>query len=288
MQFHVLDISKKPSSQRGFEVGKFDFVLGLDVVHATRDLDETLSNLKSLLSPGGFLCLVETARVSRATNLIWGLAEGWWYFEDRYREDLPVMDLDKWERACRNQGFATINALPSSQEQRQVCEVGLILAQQELIGLDSDKFSSDKATPDELVLPDHTGPRTIELTDAQKEIWLASQLLGPEASCAFNLCLKFDFGENVINSSALHKAIQKLPERHEALRLTCSRDGSTMTFMERMEIPVLESDFSGPSDESFETRLEDLCQEETTTPFDLTTGPLVRARWSKVRMGNSF
>ena len=128
MRFEVLDISKDPFEQ-GFEKNCFDIIVGLNVVHATRDIDETLSHLKKLLHPQGVMCLIEEVKAPRWTNLIWGMTEGWWFFDDRYRKNVPLIDLDTWEKAFRNQDFATVNTLPRNTEERNITDSGLVIAQ---------------------------------------------------------------------------------------------------------------------------------------------------------------
>ena len=81
MKFGVLDISRDGAEQ-GYEKHGFDLILGLDVVHTTPRIETTLQNLKDLLAPNGLVCLLETVKPQRFTDMIFGLAEGWWYFED--------------------------------------------------------------------------------------------------------------------------------------------------------------------------------------------------------------
>ena len=81
LTFGVLDISRDPTTQ-GFAHGSFDFIIGLDVIHATPRLAETFGHLRTLLAPGGLFGVVEKVRTERWVDLVWGLAEGWWYFAD--------------------------------------------------------------------------------------------------------------------------------------------------------------------------------------------------------------
>ncbi len=129
MQFKTLDIASDPCAQ-GFDAADFDVVVGLDVVHATADVGRSLANLKKLLAPGGVVALIETVQSPRWTDLIWGLAEGWWYFEDRdLRPASPLMDLDRWQRAFQTQGFPYVEAFPRGAEHRTESDYGLILGQ---------------------------------------------------------------------------------------------------------------------------------------------------------------
>ena len=127
MKFGLLDISKDPSAQ-GFEASSFDIILGLDVVHATQTIEGTIRNLKSLLLPGGHLLLVEGVKTQRWIDMVWGLAEGWWYFTDTdLRTTSPLLSLEKWEHVFRRQGFEAVQVYPHDEQERSETDSGLIV-----------------------------------------------------------------------------------------------------------------------------------------------------------------
>jgi acyl transferase domain-containing protein/SAM-dependent methyltransferase/acyl carrier protein len=129
MKFGLLDISKDPV-QQGYDPHSFDIVLGYNVVHATPNLEATTRNLAKLLLPDGLLFLVETVKSRRWIDMIWGLAEGWWYFEDlNLRNHSPLLTLGEWEDLLKRQGFMSVTAYPRDQEKRRKTECGLIMAQ---------------------------------------------------------------------------------------------------------------------------------------------------------------
>jgi NAD(P)-dependent dehydrogenase (short-subunit alcohol dehydrogenase family) len=131
MKFGVLDISKSPEEQ-GYSRKSFDIILGLDVVHATRSIEETTENLKNLLAPNGVMLLIETVKRQRWIDMIWGLAEGWWYFEDAHiRRDSPLLSLDTWEKVLAKRGFKSVKAFPQRAAKRLETDFGLIVAQQQ-------------------------------------------------------------------------------------------------------------------------------------------------------------
>jgi 2-polyprenyl-3-methyl-5-hydroxy-6-metoxy-1,4-benzoquinol methylase len=72
VKYGLLDISKDPGAQ-GFENNSFDMVLGLNVVHATPNVGDTIRNLKKLLVPNGAIALIEIVRSKRWHNMIWAL-----------------------------------------------------------------------------------------------------------------------------------------------------------------------------------------------------------------------
>ncbi|HTQ80538.1 MAG TPA: phosphopantetheine-binding protein, partial [Thermoanaerobaculia bacterium] len=106
LRFQVLDAAGDPAAQ-GLALGSFHAVVGADVVHATPRIAETLGHLRSLLVPGGLLGLTETVRRERWGDLVWGLTDGWWAFEDTdLRTTSPLLSPDTWERVLAEAGFA--------------------------------------------------------------------------------------------------------------------------------------------------------------------------------------
>jgi acyl transferase domain-containing protein/acyl carrier protein/NAD(P)-dependent dehydrogenase (short-subunit alcohol dehydrogenase family) len=106
-----LDVSRDPVAQ-GFALESFDLLLGFDVVHATPDVGQSLENLRRLLRPGGTLCLIESVERERWVDMVWGLAEGWWYFADAYRNGSPLLGLATWREVLARTGFSVAASLP--------------------------------------------------------------------------------------------------------------------------------------------------------------------------------
>nr|CAF05651.1 TubF protein [Archangium disciforme] len=124
----VLDISRPPPEQ-GHPPGSYDLVIALNVVHATPRVPQSLAHLESLLVPGGHLCLVETVKQQPWVDMIWGLAEGWWSYEDELRTRSPLLEVGDWEHALRDVGFAEVEVLPAAVEQRSRWDNVLLIAQ---------------------------------------------------------------------------------------------------------------------------------------------------------------
>ena len=129
MRFAQLDISQDPRTQ-GFAETGFDALIGYNVVHATPDIVRCLSHLAGLLAQGGLLMLAETVRPRRWTDMIWGLAEAWWCYEDEaLRGGGPLLALDSWERRFATHHFENVITLPGDSERRAKTDSGLVLAQ---------------------------------------------------------------------------------------------------------------------------------------------------------------
>ncbi|QTA91519.1 type I polyketide synthase [Desulfonema magnum] len=130
MKFGVLDISQDPVRQ-GYDAHSFDMIFGLNVVHATKHIRETTTHLRNLLIPGGILALIETVKPRPVIDMVWGLAEGWWYFEDEdIRKKSPLLTPEKWEELLQKEGFRHVKAYPQDKEKRRSADFGLILAQE--------------------------------------------------------------------------------------------------------------------------------------------------------------
>ena len=130
MRFRALDISRDPVEQ-GFAEESYDIVIGYNVVHATPDIRQTLRNLARVLAQGGLLGLVETVKSSRQDNMIWGLTDGWWIYEDTdLRAQTPILSLDQWDRALEIEEFIG-RTFPRSVSARSATAAGLIVAHRE-------------------------------------------------------------------------------------------------------------------------------------------------------------
>jgi 1-acyl-sn-glycerol-3-phosphate acyltransferase len=91
-----LDAAKDLKAQ-GFQPSSFDLIIGANVLHATPDLEQSIKHLRELLAPGGVLLLLEITRHPYWLDIVFGLMEGWWKFEDRsLRPQHPLMTSGKW------------------------------------------------------------------------------------------------------------------------------------------------------------------------------------------------
>lgn len=103
MDFQVLDLEKEPPAE---QKGKYDMVIATNVVHATPDLVRSLSNMKALLRPGGFVCLSEITRPIEWHNLVFGLLPGWWCFKDG--RTYALQSAEEWMRDFKTAGFVSM------------------------------------------------------------------------------------------------------------------------------------------------------------------------------------
>ena len=120
MRYDVLDIERSPAGQ-GFVHGSFDLVLAGNVLHATAKLDESLAHVRDLLAPGGIAVILEAKRLPRWVELIFGLTDGWWRFDDAYRSGAlsPLLTEDRWVDVLEHAGFASAAAVTDARRAGQ-------------------------------------------------------------------------------------------------------------------------------------------------------------------------
>ena len=110
LEYRVLDIERDPAEQ-GFGIHGFDLVLAANVLHATRDLGESLRHCRRLLAPSGLLVALEALGPQGWADLTFGLLPGWWRFDDRYRDGHPLVGVPGWRRALADAGYGEVGVL---------------------------------------------------------------------------------------------------------------------------------------------------------------------------------
>jgi acyl transferase domain-containing protein/NADPH:quinone reductase-like Zn-dependent oxidoreductase len=104
IEYRPLDIERNPGDQ-GFDPNAYDLVIAVNVLHATRNLGETLANCRELLAPSGKLIAVENLRGRGWQDMVFGQLDGWWRFSDQYRPDHALASPEVWRRALADTGY---------------------------------------------------------------------------------------------------------------------------------------------------------------------------------------
>ncbi|MCP4687230.1 MAG: SDR family NAD(P)-dependent oxidoreductase, partial [Desulfobacterales bacterium] len=116
MEFKTLDIEQSPEGQ-GFQPRQHHLVIAANVLHATRDLRQTAQNAARLLAPGGVLALMEGVAPVRFIDLIFGLTEGWWRFDDHdLRPAHPLLPAPRWRTLLKKSGFQRAETVGGDRE----------------------------------------------------------------------------------------------------------------------------------------------------------------------------
>ncbi|KAK7748115.1 hypothetical protein SLS53_001367 [Cytospora paraplurivora] len=102
MEFLRLNVEEEPPEHL---IERYHAVVSSKCVHATRDLRRSLTNIHKLVRPdGGCVALVELTQKLPWYDLVWGLLDGWWLFEDG--REYALQSPWAWEQAMRDAGFA--------------------------------------------------------------------------------------------------------------------------------------------------------------------------------------
>ncbi|KAF2472400.1 uncharacterized protein BDR25DRAFT_341828 [Lindgomyces ingoldianus] len=118
IDFRKLDVETDPDKQ-GFEGKQFDVIMAFNVLHATKDIKNTLENTRKLLKPGGKLLLLEITHVLNRVFLPFGCLPGWWLSEESYRQWGPTMTEEKWTEVLRETRFGPLlSSTPDHQNPR--------------------------------------------------------------------------------------------------------------------------------------------------------------------------
>ncbi|WP_198683408.1 SDR family NAD(P)-dependent oxidoreductase [Peristeroidobacter agariperforans] len=104
-----LDI-EQPIEPQGIEAGTYDVVIATNVLHATRDIRQTLRNAKAALRSNGFLLLNEISDKSLSPHLTVALLDGWWLFQDPELRipGCPGLYPQSWKRVLEEEGFCSV------------------------------------------------------------------------------------------------------------------------------------------------------------------------------------
>ncbi|KAF8439511.1 hypothetical protein BGX38DRAFT_875482 [Terfezia claveryi] len=106
--FKTLDIEVDPKEQ-GFEYQQYDVIIATNVLHATRNLRQTLTNVKKLLKPGGKLLLSEITNAPLRLSTVFGTLPGWWLGELDGREWCPTLTDEQWRTLLQETGFSGLD-----------------------------------------------------------------------------------------------------------------------------------------------------------------------------------
>jgi acyl transferase domain-containing protein/acyl carrier protein len=111
LTLHLFDVERAPEEQ-ALEIGAYDVVIATNVLHATRNIRESLGNAKALLKGNGLLMLNEMVASNLAAHLTFGLLEGWWRFEDDALRvpGSPALTSESWRRVLEEEGFRGMSA----------------------------------------------------------------------------------------------------------------------------------------------------------------------------------
>lgn len=120
MQFASLDISQDPFEQ-GFEDVGYDLIIAVNALRECKNTEESLANLRKLLSSDGRLLLQELCPSSRWIRYVLGVLPTWWAGPADEPIETPYLSQEEWQTTLAAAGFGDIEAVAlDSEEPHQV------------------------------------------------------------------------------------------------------------------------------------------------------------------------
>jgi 3-oxoacyl-(acyl-carrier-protein) synthase/thioesterase domain-containing protein/acyl carrier protein/SAM-dependent methyltransferase len=109
LTYGILDV-ERPVAEQGVPVHGYDVVIAANVLHATRNIRNTLRNTKATLREGGLLLLNELVANNLLSQFTFGLLEGWWRYEDAETRipGCPLLSTTGWRRVLTEEGFGPV------------------------------------------------------------------------------------------------------------------------------------------------------------------------------------
>jgi acyl transferase domain-containing protein/SAM-dependent methyltransferase len=145
VRFVQLDIEQSLETQP-VAGSVYDCVVAANVLHATRNLDHVLNQIFTLLAPGGVLVALETTDHPAWMDVTTGLIAGWQRFEDRWRDDTPLLRPETWKDALSTAGFVRVDAWPSRDSATSILGQHVVVAQRPVMHSRSDEIGVGSLT----------------------------------------------------------------------------------------------------------------------------------------------
>ena len=115
VRYAKFDLEQDPAEQ-DLPTGCFDLVIAADAIHGVTDLKAALGRCSDLLVDGGLLVLRELTQTRLAFDLVFGLTDGWWnYQQDPARDQSPLLTTSEWSQVLTETGWES-PSLPATCE----------------------------------------------------------------------------------------------------------------------------------------------------------------------------
>lgn len=109
IDFRTLDIETDPSLQ-GYETDAYDLIIAANIMHATKNINVTMQNVRKLLKQGGKFVMYEPTQPDNLrTGFITGLMPEWWSGTESYRAFSPSLSYELWGNVLRDNGFSGLD-----------------------------------------------------------------------------------------------------------------------------------------------------------------------------------
>jgi glutamate-1-semialdehyde-2,1-aminomutase len=262
--YSIFDIERDALLQ-GFEAAGFDVIVASNVVHATEDLQFTLTNLRRLLSPSGQLVLLECVEKKAWMDVIFGLTDGWWRGVNcNLRQAYPLMSASNWDTTLTALGYTGVAIDCNSSGQAVICGTPL-------------------PEPDANLVP---GKNTsLALSDLQREI-LVHMDMAEDLKMAYSESALFDL-KGELDEKVLTQAWEQIINRHESLQVKVSPESQAFQY-HHLASTLAIVDFSFLDNAIGRNKVSQWIKNQLEIPFSIESGPLIKATLLKLAGNNNM
>ncbi|KAK4697088.1 acyl carrier protein, partial [Lecanoromycetidae sp. Uapishka_2] len=123
MKFRAHDIEKAPEDDL---CATQHIIIASNAVHATHSLTESTKNIRKALRPDGFLMMLEMTETLYWIDMIFGLLEGWWLFDDGRRH--AISHQSRWERDLQSVGYGHVDWTDGNRPENKTQRIIVALA----------------------------------------------------------------------------------------------------------------------------------------------------------------
>ncbi|KAH8691966.1 putative polyketide synthase [Talaromyces proteolyticus] len=123
MKYRVHDIEKPPANDL---IGTQHIIIASNAIHATHNLMKSTENVRKALRSDGFLMMLEMTSPVFWVDLIFGLFEGWWLFDDGRQHAIAHQTV--WERGLKSVGYGHVDWTDGNSPELDIQRVIIALA----------------------------------------------------------------------------------------------------------------------------------------------------------------
>lgn len=180
MNFGVLDVEAEPQDCL---LKSKDIIIATNVVHATKSLKESCTNIRKMLDKDGILCLVELTRNLYWFDIVFGPLDGWWRSEDSRKH--AVADVNYWEQSLKAAGFEHVVWTGDGSEEGDLVRLIVAVAPNDVLVPESSASEKSQTTMETMLFKyvdriplyaDIYYPQEIQKTKSKRPIGMFSYL----------------------------------------------------------------------------------------------------------------
>ncbi|KAM5457936.1 Type I Iterative PKS [Microsporum canis] len=123
MNFRVHDIEKAPAAEL---LHSQHIVIANNCVHATHNLVNSTRQIRQVLRPDGFLMILEMTDTLYWVDLVFGVLEGWWLYDDGRKHVVAHQSI--WERSMQSAGYGHIDWTEGNRPEANIQRIIIALA----------------------------------------------------------------------------------------------------------------------------------------------------------------